>query len=596
MTEDTGVRRGRDGGRPTPALMAGVCTAALAGALILAPSSGWAAPAPATAPQAPKPKTPAAPQAADHETELSQVVVSASGARPQPGAVAGDIKPELQLSPADIQSYGVSTVSELLDELAPQTQSDRGRGGEAPVVLLNGRPISGMNEIRNIPTEAILRVDILPEEVALKYGYSANQRVVNVVMRRFFRSVTGEGGVSGPTEGGQVSGEAEVDQFTVRGEDRLNLDLKYSASSALNENERDLTPITAGQPYDLRGNVTATTPNGAIPSLSALAGRPVTIAGVPAAGATRPLGLSDFASTAGVQNTSDVGQYRTLSPASRSVSANGVLSRTIFGGVSATVNATLGATTSRYLQGLPGVVLTVPGNDPFSPLGSPVVVNRYIDAFGALKQDTDGWTAHLGTSLNRDLGKWRLSLTGNYDHADSLVHGDLGLDPSAIQAQLNAASPGLNPFGPLPGPLFARLSQDKAHSVSDSANVRLLASGPLFKVPAGQVTTSVRISDAVSGFSTRAQHLGAVQAIDLSRNTFNGQVSIDVPVTSRKNHVLGFIGDLTVNANTALDHVSGFGNLDVLGYGLNWTPVTGLSLIVSHTRDQTAPSWVNQAV
>jgi hypothetical protein len=35
--------------------------------------------------------------------------------------------------------------------------------------------------IRDLPTEAILRVDILPEEVSLKYGYRADQKVVNFV-------------------------------------------------------------------------------------------------------------------------------------------------------------------------------------------------------------------------------------------------------------------------------------------------------------------------------------------------------------------------------------------------------------------------------
>ncbi|MFX5252973.1 hypothetical protein ABTD06_19685, partial [Acinetobacter baumannii] len=80
----------------------------------------------------------------------------------------GDIPPEQQLGPADIRSYGVNSVAELLTELAPQTYSGRGGGG-APVVLLNGKRISGFQEIRDLPTEAIARVDILPEEVALKY-------------------------------------------------------------------------------------------------------------------------------------------------------------------------------------------------------------------------------------------------------------------------------------------------------------------------------------------------------------------------------------------------------------------------------------------
>ena len=118
--------------------------------------------------------------------------VTVRGTRIQPGAVVGDIKPEVQFSAAEIQSFGVSSVTDLLAELAPQTRSGRGRGGESPVILLNGRRISGFNEVRDIPTEAIARVDILPEEVSLKYGYTADQKVVNIVLRRRFRAITGE--------------------------------------------------------------------------------------------------------------------------------------------------------------------------------------------------------------------------------------------------------------------------------------------------------------------------------------------------------------------------------------------------------------------
>src|SRR5205814_2539932 len=105
-----------------------------------------------------------------------------------PGEVIGNIPAEVQLNAADIRSYGVSTITELLTELSPQIESGRGRG-EAPVVLLNGKRISGMAEIRDIPTEAIRRVDIMPEEVALKYGYRADQKVVNFVLRPRFRAI-----------------------------------------------------------------------------------------------------------------------------------------------------------------------------------------------------------------------------------------------------------------------------------------------------------------------------------------------------------------------------------------------------------------------
>ena len=124
-----------------------------------------------TAPAGPTPTpAPRGPAAGDDGDEPDDIVVTA-GRTQQRGAVIGDIPPEEQLGPAEIRSYGVSSVADLINELSPQSRSDRGRSG-APVVLLNGRRISSFAEIRNIPTEAIARVDILPEEVALKYGYA----------------------------------------------------------------------------------------------------------------------------------------------------------------------------------------------------------------------------------------------------------------------------------------------------------------------------------------------------------------------------------------------------------------------------------------
>ena len=134
----------------------------------------------AAPPAAQKPVTPE-----DLDTEVEAVTITASG-KPY-GAVLGDIPPEETFSAADVRSFGVSSMEDLLTELAPQTTS--GLGGD-PVTLLNGRRISGQGEIRDIPTEAIQRVEILPEEVALKYGYSADQKVVNIVLRQRFRAQT----------------------------------------------------------------------------------------------------------------------------------------------------------------------------------------------------------------------------------------------------------------------------------------------------------------------------------------------------------------------------------------------------------------------
>ena len=86
-----------------------------------------AAPAPAT-----EPAREGAAQQPDEEPEsgAEEIVVNYHRTyADQVGAALGNIEPELQLSPADIRSYGVNTVSELIEELAPEVRSERGRGG-----------------------------------------------------------------------------------------------------------------------------------------------------------------------------------------------------------------------------------------------------------------------------------------------------------------------------------------------------------------------------------------------------------------------------------------------------------------------------------
>jgi hypothetical protein len=545
---------------------------------------------PAPAPRKP-PRRPAPNQ--DDDPEVSEVVVTAGKTiyQQQPGAVVGDIEPEIQLSPREIQSYGVATVTELLDELAPETRSDRGRGGETPVVLLNGRRISGFNEIRDIPTEAILRIDILPEEVSLKYGFTADQRVVNIVLRRRFRAFTADLRGGGPTEGGEVTGQVEGDDFRVRGDNRFNLDVKYNGNTDLTENARGLTEPAAGAPYAVAGNVVGMGAGGEIdPALSALAGKVVTVAGVPAAAASRALALSDFVGTAGVANGEDDGRYRSLVAAAQSVSANAVLARTLPAGFSGTVNATLGATSSDSLRGLPSLGLTVPAGDPFSPFGTAVNVDRYITNFGPLRQDVDGWTAHLGGTLNRDLGKWRLSFTTAYDHADSSTVSDVGLDSTGLQGLLKADSTSFNPFVAPPASLLALLPRNNARSISDTGNLQALANGPTLKLPAGAIYVSLKAGDTQSGFDTRSSRLGVVQAVGLSRNDANIQANFDLPVFSRRHNVVPFLGEVSLNANLAVDQISNFGTLHATGYGVNWQPITGVTLLYSRTLDSAPPT------
>src|SRR5690242_19694280 len=164
----------------------------------------------ATAQPAPDQSDNSAPDVTGDYGDEAPIVINGAKAR---GSVIGDIPPEDVLDSRDVRATGATNINELLQALAPQIGSAQGRGAGQPILLLNGQRISGFRELRDIPTEAIERVEILPEEVALKYGYSADQKVVNIVLRQRFRSTTAQAGAGVATDGGYVVGNTDLTRF-----------------------------------------------------------------------------------------------------------------------------------------------------------------------------------------------------------------------------------------------------------------------------------------------------------------------------------------------------------------------------------------------
>ena len=519
------------------------------------------------------------------EPPVEEIVVQ--GTRPR-GAVLGDIPAERSLTGRDIRAYGAGSLSELLDALAPQTQSARGRGGGGPVTLLNGRRISGFSEIRDIPPEAIERIDILPEEVALKYGYRADQRVVNVVLRRRFRAVTAEAEAGFATAGGRGAHEVDLDVLRITEDGRWSADLEYRRETPLFESERDLVQSAPGRPFALQGNVAAATPGAEIdPALSALAGSPLAIAPVPASAAAGQPPLAAFAS--GAVAATDLAPYRTLLPERDELSLSGTLNRTVLGDISATVNARFDASSTTGRFGLPTASLLVPAGNPFSPFASDVVLYRYLDVPGVLTRDADSRSGHLGIALNGDIAPWRWSLTANYDVGRTTTRNDAGLDLADLQARLDADDPQVNPFGTLDG-LVVEAARDRAKSIDRNANAELVANGSLIDLPAGDLSVTLRAGAATLGIDSDAVRGGLVERRDLSRDRANLQGNLDVPLASRRRDVLSAIGDLSLNANLEVEQLSDFGTLTTFGYGLNWSPIEALRLIASVTEEDGAPS------
>ena len=179
--------------------------------------------------------------AADEEFVEDDDAIVVVGQR-LPGQVVGDIPPENVLDSRDIRATGATSISELLEAVESQTGSARGRTSGRPILLLNGQRISGFRELRDLPPEAIQRMEILPEEVALKYGYTADQRVVNIVLRPRFNSTSVELRGTAATEGDYAGGFLDGTRLTIRDSKRTSINARIDGNNPLYEDERDIAP------------------------------------------------------------------------------------------------------------------------------------------------------------------------------------------------------------------------------------------------------------------------------------------------------------------------------------------------------------------
>ncbi len=238
----------------------------------------------------------------------SEIVVTAERIK---GSVESEFPPELILDQAAIESYGASSVTDLLAALGNQTQSTRSRGsGGFPVVLLNGRRISGFAEVRDLPPEAIRRVEVLTEDVAIRYGFSPGQRVVNFILKEDFAAISGEVEYGGPTAGGRSETELQATYLKITKKGRINLSAQYDRDTKLEERERRLIP-----------------------------------AGVDQSG------------------------LRTLLPATDALQLNGTVSQALSNNVNASLNLRYDDTQTDSILGIPSVLITSPMSTPFSVLG-----------------------------------------------------------------------------------------------------------------------------------------------------------------------------------------------------------------------------------
>jgi hypothetical protein len=444
------------------------------------------------------------------------------------GQVDAPQPPVATYNEADIAALGASSITDLLARISTQTGSGRGRGDGAPVVLVNGQRIASFREMRNYPPEAVKRVEVLPEEVALRFGFPPDARVVNLILKDDFRSRRLELTYGQPDRGGMSSQQLEASLLRIAGPSRLNLNGSAQHSSALFESERSALVSTAAAP---------------------------TLAADP-----QP---ADWRSLVGASR-----DYQISASLTRGLGKDGL-------GGSLSLNASAERQEGTGWSGLNTVLLTDPasGDSALRTLADPLL------------RRSSTTTLAGGAGLNTFLGAWQLSATFDLTHTEGTSRIDRRADTAALVAAVAAGS--LAYDGQLPG--LPDAGFDKTTTNSDRIDSLVTLVGRPVDLPAGPVGLTVKAGYTWLSYDTADYRAGGTSAALLRRRLIGG-LNVTLPLTGRREHVLPGLGDLALNLSADWTHVSDFGPVNSWSAGLTWSPLESLGLQASYVTQQQAPS------
>jgi len=144
------------------------------------------------------------------------------------------VEPETVLDEARIGAYGAFTIRELIRDLAPLIDGP----DKPPALLVNGKRVSNASGIEGFPPEALDRLAILPSEAAARYGFPAEQRVVNLILKPRFASWTLGGELTLPTAGGRDAEMLSANRVAIDGSTYWNAGVRLARASRLLRSER----------------------------------------------------------------------------------------------------------------------------------------------------------------------------------------------------------------------------------------------------------------------------------------------------------------------------------------------------------------------
>jgi hypothetical protein len=467
-----------------------------------------------------------------------------------------DLRPERELDQQSIAGFGVSTVDDLLGELADELGED-----EEPLIFVNGERVNA-SDVAGLPVEVLRNVQVLPRGSAVRVGGRSGQRVLSLTLTRLKRSVTMTVAPKIASEGSWSGGRGEALFTHINGATRANVSFRSRRESGLLDSDRDIIQPEPRLPYAVGGNVIAfPSPTGEIdPALSAAAGQVVTVAPIP--GTASPT-LADFAAGANQAETTDVGEFRNLRPRTRNHEFNGSYSTRIAPWLTSTASLRLTRNESRSRRGLPSAQFILSDDNPASPFSRDVSLVLYgVDPLISSSQRDNG---EANVTFNGTLAKWTGNL--NLRHAESR-------DISRSQRAQFGAIPIEDDVNPFTTDLSDRIAirDDTARGRSVLNQAQLNLTGPAIELPAGEVEATIEGRVAWSSQRSRSTFNTINPRVAFRRSEQSVRGSLDIPLTSGDAGLLPQIGDLDATVEYGLMHFSDAGTLNYHSGGLTWAP------------------------
>ncbi|MDJ0275966.1 hypothetical protein QLH51_04000 [Sphingomonas sp. 2R-10] len=412
---------------------------------------------------------------------------------------ASDVPIVDHYSTESINNLGAISIGEVIARL------ERRNGGRSFSILVNGRRLANISDIREIPPEALQKIDIIDRSHAGIFGLDPNSNVLNLVLKPSFNAISADASVKQPTEGAATNGVTNLRYTRIREERRLNASLSVQGAAALNARDR--------------------------PGLF----------------------ISD--------RNDALLPYRTLLPSSRSATLTSGIALPIAGistNISVEANSTATRQITRFFNGN--------GTSPDVQTSAEAVVRGIID-------ESRSRSYQLSTTASGNLGRlsWTAEMTG--------ARTESRTGSMASRMTVNASTSALSAL--LPNK-FEALDVD---SGGDSLTAALAGTGPLLKLPAGDVTGSVRLSRSVQRLRTRS--LTNPDGSTLFRqHRSRAHAAIDLPITGSDQPI---VGQTSLSANGDYEYVTGVGVLPAYDLSLSWQPIAMLSLSIGRTVTKAQP-------